>query len=92
MCPTCGSLEWAPVESSGNGAVHSYTVVHAPYAPGFSQPSVVALIALDEGVRLVANIIGSPPDDLAIEMPVEVFFADQVEGWTVPQFRRRAGA
>jgi uncharacterized OB-fold protein len=87
MCPRCHSLEWDAVDSPGRGAVFSYTVVHAPYAPGFWQPSIIGVVELDEGVRVVANVIGTSPDELSLGTRVEVFFADQAEGWTVPQFR-----
>jgi len=91
MCPQCQSLEWDTVDSAGSGSLYSWTVVHPPYAPGFFQPSIVGLVALDEGVRMVANVIGTPPDALNVGAQVSVFFADQAEDWTVPQFRLVAG-
>jgi uncharacterized OB-fold protein len=89
MCPVCQSVEWDAVESAGRGNLYSYTTVYAPLAPGFTQPAVVGLVALEEGTRIVSNLVDVSPEELEIGMPVEVFFADQAEGWTVPQFRAR---
>jgi uncharacterized OB-fold protein len=59
-------------------------------APGFTQPSIVGLIELEEGTRLVTNVVGISPDDVQIGQQVEVVFADQAEGWSVAQFRAAA--
>jgi uncharacterized OB-fold protein len=90
MCANCRSLEWDSVESRGTGRIYSYTVVHKPMAPGFTQPALVGLIELEEGTRLVTNLVGFSPDDVQIGQAVEVFFADQAEGWAVAQFRPAA--
>jgi uncharacterized OB-fold protein len=87
-CPTCHSLTWEAVQVSGKGSLFSYTVVHHPPVPGFGGPAVVGAVELDEGVRLVANLDVDSADDLRIGEPLEVFFLDQEEGWSLPQFRR----
>ena len=87
-CPTCHSLAWAPQEMSGQGHLFSYTVIYHPSAPGFAGPAVVGVIELDEGVRLVTNLDVDPGEELRIGERFEVFFLDQLEGWSVPQFRR----
>jgi len=56
MCAACRSLDWDTVVSSGAGEVYSYTVHHHPPMPGFEMPYTVALVALDEGVRMLATI------------------------------------
>src|SRR5437899_9751014 len=93
MCPFCQSweAEWAPV--SGRGQVYSWVVVHPPVLPYFQDktPYAVALIQLEEGVRIVANVIDVDKDDLAFDMPVEVTFEDVSDELTLPQFRRRRG-
>jgi uncharacterized protein len=75
ICPHCmgGSLEW--VEASGRGSVHSFTVVHRPPS-GFEDdvPYVVALIDLEEGVRMMSRITGCAPAEVRIGLPVEVVF------------------
>jgi len=69
-----GNIAWEPV--SGKGVVHAFTIVHAYRAPGFGDelPYVVALIELDEGVRLVSNLREIAPDGVEVGMPVEVFY------------------
>ena len=49
-------------------------------------PYVVALVELEEGPRLLTNIVGVPPDKVACEMPVKVVFADVGDGVAVPKF------
>ncbi len=67
------NLEWRTV--SGRGHVYSYTVTHVP-APGFEDrvPDVVGLIELEEGVRILANMINVEPADMKTGMPVKVAF------------------
>jgi uncharacterized protein len=87
-CAHCHSLDWGVAEASGRGELYSYTVLHHPKAPGFDDPAVAIVVQLDEGVRLVSNLADAEPGALLIGEPLEVFFLDQDEGWTVPQFRR----
>ncbi len=84
-CASCGSLEWDTVASSGRGTVHSYAVHHYPPIPGYDVPNVVALVDVD-GVRILANLVGVDPDDVAIDMAVEVAF-DTFGEVTLPQWR-----
>lgn len=86
-CPSCGSLEWAPLTASGRGTVYSYAVHHYPEVPGFEYPNVVGLIELEEGTRLISNLVGIAPADVEIGMPVEVFFDEVDDGLTLPLFR-----
>ena len=72
MCPQCHSLEWTAQPVSGRGVIHSYVIVHQPQLPGFSYPLPVALVELEEGVRLIGNLHGFSPDAVRIGMPVEV--------------------
>ncbi len=58
------------VELSGNGTVYSYAVLHHPRSPHFTYPLVTALVELDEGIRLVTNLVGVEPADVWIGMPV----------------------
>lgn len=92
MCHDCQSLDWAPLEASGKGIVYSYTVNHHPKLPAFDYPLAVGLIELEEGTRLVADIVGIAPDDIEVGMAVMVEFADHDEDLTLPQFRPVAGA
>jgi uncharacterized OB-fold protein len=56
MCPTCNSLDWDSVESSGRGTVYSYVMPQHPPMPLMEYPYIVALVELDEGVRLVSKL------------------------------------
>lgn len=94
LCTACGSehVEWA--EASGRGTVHSFTIVHRAAFPEFQArtPYVVALIDLEEGPRMMTNIVGRGALKVAIGDPVTVTFeARGTEGAKVPQFRRAEG-
>lgn len=89
MCGRCRSLEWEAQRVSGNGTVYSYVVHHHPPVPGFDPPFVVALIALDEGVRMVSNLVGVAPSEVEIGMPVRVSFRQVDEELTLPLFEPR---
>ncbi|MGB8406947.1 MAG: bifunctional MaoC family dehydratase N-terminal/OB-fold nucleic acid binding domain-containing protein [Mycobacterium sp.] len=69
----------APIDyvvSSGNGTVFSYVVHHAPKVPGRSLPFVIALVELDEGVRMLGELRGVEHDDVKIGMPVQATYLD----------------
>jgi uncharacterized OB-fold protein len=85
-CPDCGGLDWTAVPLSGRGRIFSYVVQHHPLPPGFTEPAVIVLVELAEGVRMVGNLASH--DEPAIGAEVEAFFLPQEEGWTVPQFRQ----
>jgi uncharacterized OB-fold protein len=88
LCKECWStdLEWVP--SDGLGSVYSFTVVHRPPSPAFESivPYVVALIELDEGVRMLSHVVGTPPDDVQIGQRVRVAFDDLTEEVSLPVF------
>ncbi len=88
MCGHCQSTEWDSVVASGKGSVHSYVVVHHPQFPGFEYPLVAALIDLQEGTRLVSNIVGTDPKDVHIGMPVRLSIEAVDERLQLPLFRR----
>lgn len=75
------------VVSSGKGRLHSYTVVHYPQVPAFDYPLVVGLVELDEGVRLVTNVVDCTRDQVEIGMPLEVSWLDSDDDVTLPVFR-----
>jgi len=85
-CDKCGSYEWNAAETSGRGTVHSYVVNHYPQVPAFDYPLAVGLIDLEEGTRLVANIVGIEPSAVTIGMPVEVEFVEHDPDLTLPAF------
>ena len=89
LCPSCLSDEIEWVLSSGRGSVYTYSVTHQNQAPGFRDevPYVIAYVQLDEGVRLLTNLMGCAPDDVRIGMPVEVVFDDVTPTVTLPKFK-----
>jgi uncharacterized protein len=87
MCPACHSLEWDTVTASGRGTVYSYVVNHYPEVPAFDYPLVVAVIELEEGTRLVSNLIDVDPADVTIGMAVQCELVDFDDELTLPQFR-----
>lgn len=88
LCPACGSKGVGWAESRGRGKVFSYVVFHRAYHPGFAEdlPYAVALVELEEGPRLLGNVVGIPPDQVACEMPVRVTFENVADGVTLPRF------
>ncbi|TMA30607.1 MAG: hypothetical protein E6J87_17760 [Deltaproteobacteria bacterium] len=87
MCPHCHSLDWDTIVSSGRGHVFSFVVAHHPPVPPFSYPNAIALIELDEGTRLVSNLVGIDPADVAIGLRVRVEFTRVDDELVLPLFR-----
>jgi uncharacterized OB-fold protein/acyl dehydratase len=85
-CANCRSFDWEPFEVSGRGTVYSFVVNHYPQVPAFDYPLVVALIELEEGTRLIANVTGITPESAAIGMAVEVGFEDFDDELSLPVF------
>jgi uncharacterized OB-fold protein len=85
MCGTCQSLDWEVQPASGRGTIHSWVLSHHPTEPD-AAPRIVALVELDEGVRIVSNVIDADPVDVDNELPVELTFVTY-EDVTLPQFR-----
>jgi uncharacterized OB-fold protein len=77
------------VRARGRGTVYSFTVTHQNQTPGFRDevPYVLAIVELEEGPRLMTNIVGCAPDAVRIGMPVEVVFDDVTADVTLPKFR-----
>ncbi|MCK4177079.1 Zn-ribbon domain-containing OB-fold protein [Aciditerrimonas ferrireducens] len=92
-CPHCGSTEVPWFVASGRGRLHSYVISHRA-APGFEDevPYAIALVELEEGPRLMANIVGMPqtPEALVLDMALEVAFEPRGDQM-VPVFQPAAG-
>lgn len=88
MCGACQSTEWDAVTASGRGTVYSHVVVHHPQFPGYEYPLIAALIELEEGTRIVSNIVGMEPADVRIGMPVRLSIEAVDEQMQLPLFRR----
>ncbi|TET13496.1 MAG: Zn-ribbon domain-containing OB-fold protein [Dehalococcoidia bacterium] len=88
VCPKCRSLEKEWAHSTGKGTVYSWvTYLESPH-PSFKAPYSVVLVEMEEGVRLVSNMVDIRPQEISIGMPVEVVFDDIAEGLTLPKFRK----
>ena len=87
MCSECRSYEWDVLDASGRGTVYSFVVNHYPQVPAFDYPLAVGLIELEEGTRLVANVIGVEPSEIQVGMPVEVEWIDHDPDLSLPAFR-----
>lgn len=90
LCPHCWSdqLEW--IDASGAGTVHSFTVIRRASDPAFADlvPYVLALIELEEGPRMMSNIVGPDALNVKIGDRVTVTFEDRGDGAKLPQFAR----
>ena len=87
FCFECQSGKWESVQSTGVGTVYSYVVMHHPPIPGYDNPLPVALIDLEEGTRIVSNIVDCSIEDVHIGMSVQGFVEDVEEGLKLPIFR-----
>ncbi|MEO3874641.1 Zn-ribbon domain-containing OB-fold protein [Nonomuraea sp. B12E4] len=93
-CPHCGGeqVEW--VRASGRATLYSYVINHRP-APGFEDeaPYAIAVVELEEGVRMMTNIVGVPstPENLPLDMELRVVF-EQRGDVHVPLFEPAGGA
>ena len=89
VCPRCFSerFEWARM--SGRGVIASWIVFHKLYHPAFAAdlPYNVAFVELEEGPRLISNVVGVRNDALRIGLPVEVVFDDVTDSVSLPKFR-----
>lgn len=86
-CRHCLSQDVAWIESKGAGRIYSFVVYHRSYHPAFEAdvPYVVAIVELDEGVRLLSNIMGAPPEKVRCDARVRVTF-EQRDGASIPMF------
>jgi uncharacterized OB-fold protein len=89
-CVQCFSaaLAWAP--AVGRGTLYSFALMHQVYDPAFAQevPYNIAVVELDEGVRMTTNVVGCANAELRIGMPLEVTFEHISDGIAIPKFRR----
>jgi len=88
-CPRClaADVEWVRV--SGKGRLHSFTVVRQPADAPFNTdvPYAYAVVQLDEGPRIVSNVVQCPVEKLRVDMPLVAVFEDVTPEWTLVKFR-----
>jgi uncharacterized protein len=91
FCPACGSLRVSWFEASGRGSIYSFTVNRRGSGdlPEYRDAGVyvLAYVELEEGPRVMTNIVDCDPDSVAIGQPVEVVFQDTGQGTALPRFR-----
>jgi len=91
MCADCGSWSWEWARSSGRGTVFTWTTAARALHPAFkdSAPYAPVVVEMEEGVRLLSQVIDVAPDALLIGMPVEVTFDPVTDEVTLPKFKTR---
>jgi uncharacterized OB-fold protein len=90
FCPRCSSRQVSPVVASGRATLLSYAISARP-APGIAAPYAIAIVELEEGPRMMSNIVNCPqtPEALVLDMPLRVVFERQSEEITLPLFEPR---
>jgi uncharacterized OB-fold protein len=93
VCPYCGSRQLAWMTCSGKGTLHAFTIAHRGMPAAFKSgaPYVVAMVELEEGARMMTNLVGVEPslEAVRIGMPVEIVFDDVTDAVTLAKFRPR---
>ncbi|WP_188612838.1 Zn-ribbon domain-containing OB-fold protein [Chelatococcus reniformis] len=89
-CPKCLSLQWSWKDSAGKGTIYSAVTVHKAPIPDMATPYVLAIVTLDEGVHMLANIVGCRPAAAQIGQRVAVNWDTCARGYTVPNFELSA--
>lgn len=93
VCTKCHSFEWDTVQASGRGTVYSFVVMHYPEVAPFDHPNPIVLVELEEGTRLISQLVGVQPGEVRIGQAVQVEFNSFNDGELVlPQFRPVAAA
>ncbi|WP_395111357.1 Zn-ribbon domain-containing OB-fold protein [Actinomadura sp. SCN-SB] len=89
-CPFCGGTDLAYTKVGGRGTVHTFSVIHRSFLPGFEPPYVIAWIDLPEGARVFGDVTGCPHEAVRVGMPVEVHFAELDGFGPIPHWRPAA--
>lgn len=89
FCPSCWGENIEHIEASGRATLYTYSTVYRNELPPFAErvPYVAAVVELEEGPRLMTNIVGCEPDDLRIGMALEVTFSELSSEVSAPVFR-----
>jgi uncharacterized OB-fold protein len=88
FCPNCGSIESTWFESSGKGSIYTYTIVHRSMLPDWaaSGPYVIAYVELEEGPRIMTNIVNIDPESVTVGAPVQVVYTTTDDGSALYRF------
>ena len=93
FCPGCSSKAVSIFVASGRGALASYVISERPH-PAFEGPYAIALVELEEGPRMMSNVVECPqtPEALVLDMPLQVTFETLNDEISLPLFRPVEGA
>lgn len=93
FCPACGSREVEIFKASGKATLYSYVINHRPRADFGDQPHSIAVVTLEEGPRMMTNIVNCPqtPEALQLDMPLDVTFEKASDEISLPKFRPAKG-
>jgi uncharacterized OB-fold protein len=89
FCPHCWSEDVVWEEASGRATLYTYTIVYRNDLPPFPErlPYVAAIVELEEGPRMMTNVVDCPFDRLQVGMDLEVAYRTETEDVTLPVFR-----
>jgi uncharacterized OB-fold protein len=89
MCVSCFADDIVHFVASGRGTVHTFSIIEQNQAPPFRDacPYVLAYVELEEGPRVMTNIVGCEASEVSIGQSVVVDYQDRDEGFAVPRFR-----
>jgi uncharacterized protein len=92
MCPACNALATQWIEANGRGAIYSWIVAHHPVHPSVMDkvPYNVVLVELEEGPRIVSNLLDVDPDQIESGLPVELVMEAIDATLSLPKFKIRA--
>ena len=93
FCPKTGSRDVEVFKASGRGTLHSYVINHRPRPDMGTEPYAIAVVKLEEGPKMMTNIVNCPqtPEALVLDMPVEVVFEKMSDTITLPFFQPAKG-
>ena len=88
MCYRCLSEDLGWIKSTGLGSVYSFTIIHQVAHLGFESevPYVYAIIDLDDGARMISNVVNIEPSAVEVGMRVQVTFDDVTSEISIPKF------
>ncbi|MAB13406.1 Zn-ribbon domain-containing OB-fold protein [Parvibaculum sp.] len=89
FCPACSAREVEVVKASGKATLYSYVINHRPRPDFGEEPHSIAVVQLEEGPRMMTNIVDCPqtPEALELDMPLEVTFEKATDEISLPKFR-----
>lgn len=87
-CPDCWSTDTEWARASGRGKLYSYGIMHQKLHPGFADegPYNFAIVELEEGPRIISNIVGCANEELRVDMPLQAVFDDVADDATLVRF------